>query len=177
MKRHILVLCTVLLSIVLITITYHYVNKEESVIVNQEGVVIADSFTLPNAEGESVSLESIEGGVKVINLWASWSPYSADELRSLNTLQNEYKGELQVVALCRDTNPIEGKEYLATQPFEHTVTYVFDETDEYYKKIDGYAVPETLFLNENNEVIFHSHAPMTYEEMKSQIDYILTRTW
>ena len=82
-----------------------------------------------------------------------------------------------MVALCRDANPEEGKEYLAVQSFEHVITYVFDETDEYYKKIDGYAVPETLFLNEANEVIFHSHAPMTYEEMKSHIDSILTHTW
>ncbi len=180
MNRYILVLCTVFLSTLAIAGTYYYVankDKNEHVTQDQQSPTIADPFALPDGNGNEISLDTVQAEVKVINMWASWSPYSAEELKALNTLQSDYKGEVAVIALCRDTNPIDGKEYLNAQSFEHVITYVFDSTDEYYQKMDGYAVPETLFLNENDEVIFHQHGPMTYGEMKSKIDTILTQTW
>jgi len=179
MNRYILVLCTALVSMFAIVGTYYMVSKDEDdhTVQGQRPVTIADPFALPDSNGNEVSLDAVQAEVKVINMWASWSPYSADELHALNKLQDDYKGEVAVVALCRDTNPAEGKEYLSAQSFEHVITYVFDSADEYYQKMDGYAVPETLFLNKDDEVIFHQHGPMSYGEMKSKIDTILTQTW
>ena len=136
----------------------------------ESALLQAPDFSLPDASGKSVSLETLEGDVKVLTFWASWSPYSRDELTALSKLKEEYGNKVSVAALNRDTNPAEGRAYLEALGLGEVLVFVYDQQDEYFKKVNGYAMPETLFLNADAKIVAHQHGPMTYEDMRAQID-------
>lgn len=166
---------TVLCSLILIVLTYYivaYRNTKQTEVTEER--FWAPEFTLPDAKGEMVSLGKIEADIKIINFWASWSPYSAAELKAFNRIQAEYGDLVSVVALSRDTYPNDGKTFLVQEGIENNITFVYDREDEYYKKIEGFAVPETLFLDNKGEILFHKHGPMTYEEIRNKIEEIKT---
>ncbi|KKS35375.1 MAG: Thiol-disulfide isomerase and thioredoxin [Parcubacteria group bacterium GW2011_GWD2_42_14] len=133
----------------------------------------APDFSLPDASGKNISLETLEGDVKVITFWASWSPYTREELTSLSKLKEEYGDKVSVAALNRDANPAEGRAYLETLGLGEVLVFAYDQQDEYFKKVNGYAMPETLFLNADAKIVFHQHGPMTYDEMRAQIETML----
>ncbi len=65
--------------------------------------VAAANFTLENQEGQSVSLDSFEGKIVVVNFWASWCAVCRSEKPSLERLQAEYGAEnIVVLALASD---------------------------------------------------------------------------
>jgi thiol-disulfide isomerase/thioredoxin len=140
-----------------------------------EGFAKAPSFSLPDASGNLISLSNMQGKVTVVNFWASWSPYSKDELTALVRLKKEFGDDVSVIALNRDANPNEGKAYLVSMQLGEDLLFVYDKDDEYFKKVNGFAVPETLFLIGNEDVYFQKHGPMTYDEMKEQIVAILQK--
>lgn len=133
----------------------------------------APGFTLPDASGKNISLEALEGDVKVITFWASWSPYSRDELNSLARLKEEYGSKVSVAALNRDTDSSEGRTYLESLNLGDALIFAFDKDDEYFKKVNGYAMPETIFLDTEGNIVAHQRGPMTYEEMRAQIEFML----
>jgi len=139
----------------------------------ESALLQAPDFSLPDASGKSISLETLEGDVRVLTFWASWSPYSRDELTSLCKLKEEYGDKVSVAALNRDTNPADGRAYLESLGLGEVLVFVYDQQDEYFKEVNGYAMPETLFLDADAKIVAHQHGPMTYEEMRAQIDSML----
>jgi thiol-disulfide isomerase/thioredoxin len=120
-----------------------------------------------------IDLGDVTSDVKIITFWASWNPYSADELRTFNRIEDEYGDAVAVVALNRDTYPTDGKLFLQKESIRDNLIFVYDRDDAYYHMVDGFAVPETLFLNREGDIVFHKHGPITETEIKQHIEQIL----
>jgi len=138
-----------------------------------EPTVFLTDFVFPDRSGNPVALEDIKADVRVINFWASWSPYSRTELPALAELKRVYGERVAVVALNRDTNPAEGREFFDGLSLSDGVVALYDQHDTYYKTVGGYNMPETLFVDEEGGVLVHVHGPMTYDEMKQTLDRLL----
>jgi thiol-disulfide isomerase/thioredoxin len=68
-----------------------------------QGQEIAPEFSLNDLHGVHHSLSVYRGKVMVINFWASWCHECVDELPSLNTLYEKYKGRgLIVLGIATD---------------------------------------------------------------------------
>lgn len=174
MRRSTLILGVALLVLLLCVGVYFFgVRPSTTSQYEAENLVRAPEFSLPDASGNVISLSDVEGKVTIINFWASWSPYSKDELSALVQLKKEYGDDIAIVALNRDHNPAEGKAYLESLQLGDELLFVYDKNDEYFKKVSGFAVPETLFLIENEDIFYHKHGPMSYDEMKEQVVTVL----
>jgi len=174
MYRFRFVLGGVLVLAVLGVLVFLYISyMSDSKDAVSESLLQAPEFSLPDASGKIIDLESLEGEVKVVTFWASWSPYTRDELTSLSRLKEEYGKKVSVAALDRDVNPAEGRVYLESLGLGDVLVFVYDQNDEYFKKVNGYAMPETLFVNEDGKIVAHQHGPMSYEDMRAQIERML----
>ena len=174
MRHKILIFVGVLIFIVLIVSLYFWLHKKNTKKVNlKKDVVVAKEFNLPDATGNIVSLSEVDAKIKIINFWASWSPYSKDELLVFSRIKKEHNGDVEVLALNRDTNSADGKNFLKKLDLPEGIIFVYDKNDKYYKKMDGYAMPETIIVNDKDEVLFHKHGPMTYNDINNEIDSIL----
>jgi thiol-disulfide isomerase/thioredoxin len=174
MRRSKLILSVTLLVLILCVGLYFFVIRSSVTSPYEtEDLLQAPAFSLPDASGNILSLSDIEGKVTIIHFWASWSPYSKEELTSLVQLKKEYGDAIAIVALNRDHSPAEGKAYLESLQLGDALLFVYDKDDTYFKKVSGYAVPETLFLIENENIFYHQHGPMKYDEMKAQVMTVL----
>lgn len=63
----------------------------------------APDFTLPDLEGNSVSLSDYEGKVVLLNFWATWCPPCRHEIPYFNELYKEYRDEgFEVLGISLD---------------------------------------------------------------------------
>lgn len=119
-------------------------------------------------EGTPVSLREFEGKVRVVNAWASWCPFCLEELQAFETLAQEYASEdVVVIAINRKETKEKAQRYLdRIGSFEHMV-FVLDPDDTFYKGMQGYAMPETVFYDEEGNVVAHKRGVMDLEEMRT----------
>jgi thiol-disulfide isomerase/thioredoxin len=84
----------------------------------------APAFTLHNARGEIVSLESLRGQVVYVDFWASWCGPCRRSFPWMNEMQRRYGGQgLAVVAINVDKNPADAARFLERNPAQFAVAY------------------------------------------------------
>jgi len=138
-------------------------------------VAYAPDFTLPDETGALVQLSSVPGTVRVVNFWASWSPYSMSELPALVRLKETYGDKVTVLALNRDTDPREGRAFLERLRLRGALLFVYDHNDTYYKRVGGFNMPETLFVGEGERILAHVHGPMDETALRDTLSQLLAR--
>jgi len=130
-----------------------------------------------NLDGELFSFTDYRGQVRVVNTWASWSPFSADELKDLERLAVEYADQsVTVIAVNRKETKEKAAAYLGTLQTFNELVFAIDITDAFYTSVGGYAMPETIFYDERGNIVFHQRGVMSYEEMQRQVEAALAAT-
>ncbi len=138
-----------------------------------ESVARIPGFSLPDAGGLDIVLSDIHADLRLVHFWASWSPFSTDDLRTLSQLQAEFGDRIAVIALNRDTNPEEGKAFLAGLGIGDSLTFAYDKEDMYFKEVGGYNMPETLFIAPDDTILLHVRGPMPYDVAREHVTALL----
>ena len=108
-------------------------------------------FQLENLAGGTVSSESLEGKVAVINFWGTWCGPCVRELPELQLFWEKYRDYPEVVVLTvsvHDDSQEEVREWMAEKEFTYPVLWdagYNDETD-----LRGY--PTTWFIDPRGEI-------------------------
>lgn len=125
-------------------------------------------------DGNPVSLSEFSDTVLVINAWASWSPFSKDELHDLSVIASEYADEAVLIfAINRKESSTTAKVYLKHIDQPQNIQYLLDPEDLFYRTIDGNAMPETVFYDKEGNIVFHKHGTMSVDEMRQRLDEAL----
>lgn len=131
----------------------------------------ASSTTFISDNGEVVSLAEFNDTVRVINAWATWSPFSVQELQDLQTLANEYKDQqVRVIAVNRDEPQHRIDAFKQSLPELSQIVFLRDTEDGLYASFSGYAMPETLFYDRRGNLIHHQRGVLTLEEMRTYVE-------
>ncbi len=126
------------------------------------------NLSLRSYDGKEVPLSDFKRSIIVAHTWASWCPYCGAELQSLSELKKEFGDAITVLAVNRAESLEEARAF--TDPLGLSgVEILLDPEDEFFRSIGGYAMPETVFIDSNSEVIFHQRGPMQMEEVRAQI--------
>jgi len=133
------------------------------------------ALVLKDYEGNDVALSQFKRSILVVYLWASWCPYCAQELRNLAQLKTTYGDEVIILAVNRAEPLPVAKQYTDTLADIVGLTYLLDPEDALYKDIEGYAMPETVFINEKGNVTFHQRGPIELQAVEAKIKEIVGR--
>jgi thiol-disulfide isomerase/thioredoxin len=175
---------TLLIFIVLIAlivgVTYLVRDKAAREEANQADETLfseGDVSPYVDQNGNGVSLESNLGKIIVVNSWASWSPFSVDELQSLNQFAAEYKDKnVVVIAINRKESKEQAERFLATLPALDNLQIVIDTQDFFYGAVAGYAMPETVYYDTRGTIIEHRQGAVTLDDTKRIVDGIISAT-
>lgn len=167
---------------------FYFINKPKN---EDENVVIAEKiFDLPLQDygGQPVKLIDLarsakQGSVRagfpfgdekilIVSFWASWCPFSENELASLAAIQKEYADSIVVVAVNRAEPLVIAKEY-SDKLSALGLSFYLDPSDSYYKVVEGYAMPETVFIDRDQKIIEHIRGPIKDEELRAKVRQIL----
>lgn len=174
----IFILVVVLLA--LGTVTYFMHSKN---VLNEKDTAATQSLSASeetpytDIDGNSFSFDDYRGNVRVVNVWASWCPFCAQELKDFEVLAEEYRDQnVAVIAVNRKETKEKVIAFLKTVgTFEHTV-FTIDLTDAFYTSVGGFSMPETVFYDARGNVVMHRRGALSLEEMRTLTEQALNAT-
>lgn len=124
-------------------------------------------------DGNAVDLSVYKGKPLIINSWASWIPFSQTELPLLAQLKGVYGDQITVIAINRMENLGIIKAFMSTFAIPNSIVFLADPTDNFYKVIQGYAMPETMFYDVEGNSIAHVRGVLSETEAKMYIEAMI----
>ena len=179
-KSHKFVLFGLIGTVVLAGVGTAYFLYQKNHSVKEETISI-----FSNVEGEApysdllgnpVSLNVHLGKVLVVATWASWSPFSAGDLKMLNDLATELNNDGVVfMAINRKETKEQAARFLSTQPNFERLLLVLDPRDHFYSSVEGYAMPEVVIYNNLGEVVLHERGVANKDNIAASINDALSK--
>lgn len=124
--------------------------------------------------GNPFIFDDYRGMVRVVNTWASWSPFSVDELKNLEQIGQEYSDQnVAVIAINRKEPKERAVQFLSTIADFTAIHFAVDLTDAYYQSVGGFSMPETVFYDSRGNIVFHKRGALTMDEMYTYVDAAL----
>ena len=132
-------------------------------------LVPAPNFTLSDYEGNAVRLEDFKGTPLVINSWAAWCPFCREELRDFAAIQQELGDKIVIIAINRRESLDVARRYSDELGVDGNLFMLLDPDDSFYHSINGFSMPETIFVDESGFIKAHKRGPMNKEEIRRRI--------
>jgi len=134
---------------------------------------LVPDLTFKDYNGNDVSLRDFQGKPIVVNSWAAWCPFCVDELPDFAEIQKEFGDEIVIIAIDRAESLALAKSYTDDLGVTDDILFVLDPNDTFYRAINGFSMPETLFVDADGVVRQHKRGPMTAEEIRERVQKIL----
>lgn len=126
-----------------------------------------------NLDGTPTDLTEFDGEILIVNLWASWSPFTPQDLDLLSAAKKTYGDRITIRAVDRMEEKGTAEAYLSTIGKRDGIEYVIDTTDHLYKSLDGYAMPETIFFDAIGNVKVRIRGTLNEDELRQTIDSLV----
>lgn len=130
---------------------------------------------LTDYEGNDVKLSQFKNTVLIAYVWASWCPYCGAEIENLARLKETYGDEVQVIAINRAEPVTVAKEFTDALQKTEGVVFLLDPTDSFFRDIGGYAMPETVFIRPNGEILLHQRGPIQFPKVEEETRKLLQK--
>lgn len=143
----------------------------------QKGTNKAKNFSIYDEQGNKVTLDTLKGKPVIINVWTSWCSYCKEEMPDFEELYQQYKDQVQFLMVNVLDGPSEtiqnGKKFL--QDYHYTFPYYYDKDFDliYAYNLSGY--PNTIFIDENSNLIKIHYGLITKEKLITQINQLLEK--
>lgn len=125
--------------------------------------------------GNEIRMTSFDGKLLIVNMWASWSPYTQSEMKVLAELKSEFGEFVTIRAVNRKEDISTALAYLDQIGREEGIEYIIDTTDMLYAEMGGYAMPETIVYDEVGNVLEHIRGTLSEDSLREHIKVVLER--
>lgn len=111
----------------------------------------AVNFSYDTFDGNSVSFADLPDGPVVLNFFASWCPSCVSELPDFETVSQNLDGQVTFLGLATSDREDASIELVADTGI--TFPTGQDQSGEIFRLFEGIAMPTTVFLDEDHQVI------------------------
>jgi len=173
-KQSLLLIALGVLLIVAVVITI-YVSVSRRATINEQTKSIftgvEDTATYTDVNGVELKLEDFLGQVLVVTSWATWSPFTATDLTSLDLLAAGYPvDQVTFMAINRKETKEQAARLLVTLPEFPRLKIIIDTQDHFYRSVVGYAMPETLVFDSTGEIVLHHRGELDPVLVRKAVD-------
>jgi thiol-disulfide isomerase/thioredoxin len=134
----------------------------------------APNFKLLDYDGKIVSLADFAGKPLLINSWAAWCPFCRQELPDFAKAKKEFGDKVVIIAIDRAESRDTAKKYTDELGVTNDLIFLLDPSDSFYQSIGGFSMPETIFVDKNENIVEHKRGPMDVNEMRQKIQKLLS---
>ena len=131
------------------------------------------ALSFKDYEGNTVALADFAGKPLVINAWAVWCPFCVKELPDFAKVQKEFGDEVIIIAIDRVESRNTVKSFTDNLGITNDLLFLLDPKDSFYKSINGFSMPETIFVDRQGVIQDHKRGPMDADEIRARIQKIL----
>lgn len=129
--------------------------------------VDADADTFSTLDGTPVDIDAYRSKVLVVNIWASWSPYTAADHDILSQIASMHGDAVTILAVNRMETKETADVYLRTIGKRPGIEYIIDSEDRFFGSFEGYAMPETIVFDEVGNIALHQRGPVNQAELET----------
>jgi len=135
-------------------------EENERIIKAKYGTVIASNFSLKNAEGKIVSLDSLRNKVVVLDFWATWCIPCRASFPEMQVLVDKYKSDTTIVFLFIDTwerkTPDKVKAAVTSILSENNFSFevLFDVSNKVQQDYRIEAIPAKFVIDKKGNMVF-----------------------
>lgn len=138
-------------------------NGDKNNAENLQDLPLIERFNFEDLEGNKMDWSSTKGKVVFINFWATWCKPCIKEMPSISMAYTKLKDDNVVFIIASDEEvekikKFEAKHYYNFQ-FTHSNTSVFE--------LDVQALPTTMIINKNGEIVFNEIGARDWSSDKS----------
>jgi peroxiredoxin len=128
----------------------------------------APNFSLKSLDGTTVTSDSLEGSVVVLNFWATWCSPCLKEIPALR--QVAASSDAKVVGIALDEDGLK-----AVKPFvdRYGINYtVLLGDQDLFRQFNGFGIPYTLVLDRSQRVVKIYRGTTTRESLEQDLKAI-----
>jgi len=120
---------------------------------------LAANITLKDLKGDEISLASLRGKVVFLNIWATWCAPCREEMPSIESLYNNFKGnkDFVVLAVSQDTDGSLVPPFVKQNQLKFMV--LLDPRNEVGERYDVSGIPETFIIGRDGRIVAHHVGP------------------
>lgn len=131
------------------------------------------ALTFRSYDGADVSLSQFKKKVLVAHTWASWCTFCTEELKNLSRIKEVYGDEIEVVAINRAEPLGDARAFTDSLALSPGVVLLLDPADSFFKHIEGYHMPETVFIDRSGVIVFHQRGPLSFDDAVQKINELM----
>jgi thiol-disulfide isomerase/thioredoxin len=133
----------------------------------------APKFTLPDLKGTEYSLDQYRGKVVLLDFWATWCSPCRMTMPLLEKLQNEFHGNLALLAINLQETEDVVRDYVRTQNVNSHV--LLDEEGSVAQAYGADSIPMQVLIDRNGTVRFVQlgFSPGMAAELRMEIEKLL----
>lgn len=111
------------------------------------------NFAMTDQNGMQVNLDTFEGEVLFINLWASWCPPCIAEMPTIQALHDDVadQGNIKFIMLSMDQDREEGRKFMKDRGFE--MPYYFPVSSVPAELSSSY-LPTTFIISAEGQIVY-----------------------
>jgi thiol-disulfide isomerase/thioredoxin len=169
-KANILTLAAVALVLTVAGfVTYYFYSTPNDALDSEARKTFSaeSGLAFTDLDGNTITFDQFEGKVRVVNTWASWTPFSVQELADLDLIASEFKDQnVAVIAINRKESKEQAARFLKSVQGHENVVFALDPEDAYYASVGGFSMPETVIYDAKGNIFMHKRGPVTHEELR-----------
>lgn len=134
----------------------------------------APSFTVYDADGNEVTLESKIGEPVVLNFWASWCPPCRSEMKEFQTVFDELGKDVTFMMINMTDGKKETQKKAVSYMEEQGYTFpvYFDKKLHAANSYQVFSIPMTYFINREGKIASYSKGVIDEKTLRTAIAFI-----
>jgi len=130
----------------------------------------AHNFSLPNLDGQQVTLAEFQGKPVVINFWATWCPPCRLEMPEFQRAYEAYQeDDLVILAVNAAEQPEVVRSFFYDQ-MGYTFTPLLDEEGQVGEAYGAIGLPSTFFVNATGEVTAVHRGALSQTQLQNYLE-------
>lgn len=132
---------------------------------------LAPPFTLKGLDGESVSLQDLQGQPIYLNFWATWCKWCVKEMPEMEKVFVEYQERglvLLAVSVGEDLAKVEN--YLEDQSY--SFQFLLDTDKSVTRSYGLKSIPVSIMIDRNGYVIYKRVGAMNEQQIRSAVELL-----
>ncbi|MFP4698525.1 MAG: TlpA family protein disulfide reductase, partial [Eubacteriales bacterium] len=149
-------------------------NKDEQELEDEEYIPAVD-FSLDDGKGNNITLSDYKGKFVFINFWGTWCPYCVDEMPLLQKTYDEYKEDIEIIAVnVQSISKEKSVDYVLDWLDERDITFknVFDMDGSIANAYHVTGYPTTYIVNREGDVVSYIPGKIDDNMMEQVLDFI-----
>jgi thiol-disulfide isomerase/thioredoxin/outer membrane lipoprotein-sorting protein len=143
-----------------------------------DGTLVPD-LNVRDTAYKPVSLASLQGQATILTFWAPWCGPCVGEMRVLNTLQENYRGQLQIAAVAVKDSRLNIDRWIAKNPQFRFRFLIDGELGRSPTAIESFfdvqGIPVSVFLNADGRIITRWSGFNGADELTAKINALMAR--